>query len=166
MTPRRSPHASLVALVTLLSSLLASTVHAVEKRALPDYDGRGPAPTTPGDIALWAPRIVLFPAYVVSEYVLRKPLGFAIAGAERAGVPAALYDFFAFGPDHQAGFFPTAYIDFGFKTSVGLYTFWNDALVRGHDLSLRGSTGGKDWLSAAFSERFRFGPGGSSSFTL
>jgi len=131
--------------------------HSDEKRKLPEYGDRK-APVTAGDVAIWVPRVLLFPPYVVSEYVLRRPLGFAIAGAERAGWPAAVYDFFTFGPNHEVGFFPTAYIDFGFRASVGLYTFWNDAFLPGHDLVLRGSTGGKDWLSGTVSERFRFGP--------
>jgi hypothetical protein len=153
-------------LIGLIAVLVARPAHATEKRKLPDYDRRGPEPTTPGDVALWVPRIVLFPVYLVSEYVVRKPLGWAISGAERAGVPAALYDFFAFGPNHQAGFFPTAYVDFGFRASVGLYVFWNNAFVPGHDLVVRGSYGGKDWLTATVMERFRFGPQRRSSLTL
>lgn len=152
-------------LLALIVVLFGKPVHASEKRKLPDYDRRS-EPTTPGEVALWVPRVVLFPVYLVSEYVVRRPLGWAITGAERAGVPAALYDFFAFGPDHQAGFFPTAYLDFGFRASVGVYTFWNNAFVPGHDLVLRASYGGKDWLTATFMERFRFGPRRSSNLTL
>lgn len=37
-----------------------------DRRQPPDYDGR-PEPTTAGDVALWVPRVVLFPLYVVSE---------------------------------------------------------------------------------------------------
>jgi hypothetical protein len=139
---------------------------AEERREVPDYDGRGEPPTTPGDVLLWGPRVVFAPAYVVSEYVIRRPLGFVIAGAERAGLPGLLYDLFTFGPDRQAGFFPTAYLDFGFQPSVGLYTFWDDAFLRGHDLRLRGATGGKEWLSAAFTERFHFGAARDKTFTL
>jgi len=157
-------------LTTLLLSaaalLLARPATAGEKRPVPDYDGRGPQPTTAGDVLLWGPRLVLAPVYVVSEFVIRRPLGWAIAGAERAGLPAALYDFFTFGPSHQAGFFPTAYADFGFQPSVGLYTFWDDALLRGHQLRLRGSTGGKEWLSGALTERFRFGARSDKLFEL
>src|SRR5262245_25300204 len=91
------------------------------KRQLPDYDGRGGAPTSPGRKALWLPRVLLSPLYFVSEYVVRRPLGYAITAAERAELPAALYDFFAFGPDHKAGVVPIALLDFGFEPSVGLY---------------------------------------------
>jgi hypothetical protein len=40
-----------------------------------------------------------------------------ITNAERANVPAVLYDLFAFGPDHRAGIVPTAFVDFGFAPS-------------------------------------------------
>jgi hypothetical protein len=144
----------LLALVFSCSCLAASASAASDKRPVPDYDGRGGPPTTPGDVLLWGPRILLLPPYFVSEYILRRPLGYVIAGAERSGLPAILYDFFTFGPDRNAGVFPTAYIDFGFSPSVGLYAFWNDAFFEGHDLRLRGATWGKNWLSASFAERF------------
>jgi hypothetical protein len=125
-----------------------------EKRPVPDYDGRGKLPTSPGRQALWLPRVLLSPLYVFSEYVIRRPLGFAITAAEKAEVPRILYDFFAFGPDHKAGIVPIAFIDFGFEPSVGLYAFWDDAGFKGHDLRLHGSTWGKRWLSGTATERF------------
>jgi len=126
-----------------------------EKRRLPDYDGRGGTPLTPGQKALWVPRVLLSPLYFVSEYVVRRPLGAGITAAEKAELPAALYDFFAFGPDHTAGIVPIAFIDFGFEPSVGLYGFWDDAGFKGHDLRLHGSTWGPKWLSGNVTERFR-----------
>jgi hypothetical protein len=139
---------------------------ADEERPLPDYDGREPPPSTPGDILLWVPRIILFPVYVVAEYVIRAPLGFLIAGAERAGVPAWLYDFFTFGAEHQGGVVPTAYADFDFYPSVGLYAFWDNAFFEHHDLRLRGAFGGGDWLAASFSERYHFGADRSDRVAL
>ena len=126
-------------------------------RPLPDYDGRGGRgqPTTPGQAALWVPRVLLFPVYLVTEYVVRRPLGYAITAAERAELPAALYDLFAFGPDHKAGVIPIAFVDFGFYPSIGLYAFWDDAGFKGHDLRLRGSTSGSRWLAGAATERFQ-----------
>jgi len=127
-----------------------------EKRDVPDYDGRE-EPTTAGDVLIWVPRVLFAPPYLVSEYLLRRPLGFVIAGAERAGIPVMVYDFFVFGPDHKAGIFPTVFVSFGFRPSVGLYAFWNDAFFPKHELRLRASYGGKDWLAGSFGERFRFG---------
>lgn len=134
-----------------------SPASASEKRKLPDYDGRGGKPTTPGDVLLWVPRVALFPLYVTSEFVVRRPLGFLISSAERAKLPALLYDFFAFGPDHSAGIVPVAFLDFGFQPSVGIYSFWDDAGFKGHALRLHASTGGKDWLAGSLTERFALG---------
>ena len=136
--------------------LVAAPARGADKRPLPDYDGRGDPPTTVGDVLLWVPRVLLAPPYLVSEYVIRRPLGAAIAGAERAGWPGALYDFFTFGPEHNAGFAPTAFFDFGFKPSVGLFFFWNDALARGNDMRLQFGFWGMDWLAASFTDRIQF----------
>ena len=147
------------AVFAVLSLCSPSVARAASEpdRPMPDYDGRDGKgqPTTFGQAALWLPRVVLFPAYVASEYVIRRPLGYAITAAEKANLPAELYDFFTFGPDHQAGVVPLAFIDFGFRPSVGLYGFWDNAGVKGHSLRLTGSTGGAHWLAGALSERFQ-----------
>src|ERR1700721_2142495 len=57
------------------------------KRVMPDYDGRGPPPTTAGEVALWGPRVLLSPLYFVSEWLVRRPLGATISAAERADLP-------------------------------------------------------------------------------
>lgn len=141
----------------LLGVTLAREAAAAErppKRELPDYDGRGGPPTTPGDGLLWVPRVVLFPLYLTSEFIIRRPLGWLISTAEKNQIPALLYDFFAFGPNHKAGIFPTAYVDFGFEPSIGLFMFWNDAGFAGHNLRLSVATWGGGWLSLGASEHF------------
>jgi hypothetical protein len=127
------------------------------KRPLPDYDGRPVPAPTPGEVALWIPRVLLFPPYVVSEYVIRKPLGALITAAERNNWATALIDFFTFDPEHKSGLVPTAFYDFGLQPSVGLYFFWNDAFIRGHDLRASVSYFGSDWVALAGTERFRVG---------
>lgn len=145
----------LISAVLLAAALGSASASAEEKkRELPDYDGRGGTPQTPGQKALWVPRILLSPLYFVSEFVIRRPLGAGITAAEKAELPAALYDFFAFGPDHKAGIIPIGFVDFGFKPSVGLYGFWDDAGFKGHQLRLRGTTWGPSWLSGTATERF------------
>lgn len=143
----------------LLSAVAGSATARAEeapRRKLPDYDGRGGPRQTPGQKALWVPRVLLSPLYFVSEYVVRRPLGAVITAAEKAELPSALYDFFAFGPDHKAGIVPIAFLDFGFNPSVGLYAFWDDAGFEGHDVRLRGSTWGSKWLSGTVTDRIRF----------
>jgi hypothetical protein len=155
---RRIARGLLAALAALALSLACPNARAASEpeRPLPDYDGRAGRgqPTTPGDVLLWVPRVVLFPLYVVTEYVIRRPLGAGITAAERSQLPAAIYDFFTFGPNHSAGIVPVAFVDFGFTPSIGLYTFWDDAGFRGHQLRLHGSTGGSKWLAGTLTERF------------
>lgn len=130
------------------------------KRALPDYDGRGSPPTTTGDVLLWIPRILLSPIYFVTEYVLRRPIGWFMTTAERNQWPAAVVDFFTFGPDKKAGVVPTALIDFGFKPSVGVYAFWDDLLGKDNHLRLHASTWGADYLSGVVADKIKVGKDG------
>jgi len=125
-------------------------------RLLPNYDGRGAAPATLGEGALWVPRILLSPLYFTTEWLIRRPLGAAISAAERADLPNTLYNFFAFGPDHKAGFAPTAFVDFGFNPSIGLYGFWDDAFFKGDNLRVHVSYWTDDWIGGSLVQRIRF----------
>jgi Omp85 superfamily domain len=145
----RAGSGAALALVLLMAASVARA--DLPKRELPDYDGR-PDTTSVGEALLWVPRVILSPLYLVSEFVLRRPLGFLIAGAERIGLPQALYDTFFFGPNHNAGILPIAFLDFGFYPSLGLYFFWND-FVPHQDLKLRGSLWGEHWLAGSISDR-------------
>jgi hypothetical protein len=144
----------------------ARPTHSSPKRALPDYDQRGKSPTTAGDIALWLPRILLSPLYLVTEYGLRIPLGAGISAAERAHWPEAFYNFFFFGPDHKAGFLPIAFVDFGFRASVGLYVFGDDVFFSGNSVRLHGSTSGGDWLAGVLTDRIALGKDADVSFEV
>jgi hypothetical protein len=97
----------------------------------------------------------LAPLYLVSEYVVRRPLGWLVTTAEREHWPAILVDFFTFGPERQAGIIPTGLIDFRLRPSVGLYFFWNDAFVDGNDIRVRAATGGTDWWRLKVFDRYR-----------
>lgn len=124
-------------------------------RAVPDYSGRGPEPTTAGDVLLWVPRVILSPLYFVSEYVIRWPLSIAIPAAEQADVPRKVYDFFTFGPEHKAGLLPVGAVEFGFKPSVGVYAFWDDAFFAANDLRFHAEAWPTDWYAASMTERIR-----------
>jgi hypothetical protein len=128
-----------------------------EERPLPDFDGRGEDPTTFGDVAIWVPRVALSPLYLVSEFVIRRPLGWLVTTAEEQKWPAILVDFFTFGPERQAGVIPTGLIDFGFRPSVGLYFFWNDFIADDNHLRLRGAWGGSNWLGLTVADRVDLG---------
>ena len=122
-------------------------------RDLPAYDGRPPPATTAGEVLLWIPRVVFFPVHVVTEYVVRRPLGFLTVAAERGKWIEALTDVFTFGPDGNIGVVPTALLDFGFRTSVGVYAFYDDFLVKDNALRVHAGFGGTDWLRLTVADR-------------
>lgn len=128
------------------------------KRPVPDYDGRGDAPVTTGEVLLWIPRIALSPLYLVSEYVVRRPLGWVVATAERNDVPQKLVDLFTFGPDGNIALVPTGLVDFGFRSSVGLYFRWDEFLGEHNELRARAATGGIDWWLFNVSDRLTVAP--------
>lgn len=145
----------------LTCSVLAAspTAGALEKRAVPDYDGRAEESTDAGDVLIWVPRIVMSPLYLVSEYVIRRPLGWLVTTAEENDWPALVIDAFTF-EDGQAGVIPTVLVDFGleagFLTSAGLYAFWDDVIVDGNDLRFRFAYAGDDWIQLRFADRYNF----------
>ena len=127
------------------------------RRIAPDYDGRARAHKTAGQVALWVPRILLYPLYLISEYVLRKPLGALTKTAEQDQWAKAVQDFLTFDSDHKVGITPSAFIDFGLRPSVGLYFFWDDFIKKGNDLRAYGATWGPPWLAASLADRISLG---------
>jgi hypothetical protein len=125
---------------------------ASARRSVPDYSGRGPEPTTAGDVLLWVPRVILSPVYFVTEFVVRWPLSVAIPAAERIDLPRKIYDFFTFGPDHKAGVLPVGLVEFDFNPSVGVFAFWDDAFFAGHQLRLHAEAWPTDWYAASMTE--------------
>ncbi len=128
------------------------------ERPVPDYDGRGTAHDRSGSPLLWVPRVVLFPLYLVSEYVVRRPLGWATVQAERSNLANLLVDWFTFGPDRQAGIVPTALIDFGFQPSVGVYFFWDRAFADANQIRVHAAMWGTDWLRLTVTDRVEIAP--------
>lgn len=139
----------LLAVLLALSAFAPTASGRVEprRRPLPSYDGRASLGDTAGDVALWGPRVVLYPLYLASEYVIRRPMGALVKTAERDQWPTAIADFFTFGDDHRAGIVPTGFVEFGFRPSVGVYGFWDRAFAPNNDLRVRAATGGTDWLA-------------------
>jgi hypothetical protein len=116
-----------------------------EKATVMDYDGR-PDETSAAEDALWLPRVIFFPAFLVAEYLVRIPLGEVTIAVEENNVVSEVLDFFTFGPDNNIGIIPTGFVDFGFRPSVGIFFFWNDFLAKGNDLRASFGFGGiKFW---------------------
>src|SRR5262249_14372485 len=125
-------------LILLVPALAAADV---EKRALPDYDGRGPDPTTVGDVALWVPRIAVAPLYLASEYVVRRRMGALVVAAEKGGWASRVMDLFTFDAERKTGLVPSFFFEKGFHPTAGFYFFADDLGMDGNDLHLFGSFG-------------------------
>ncbi len=121
------------------------------KRALPEY--HQPAKATAGDALLWVPRVALFPVYFVTEYAVRQPLGALMRAAEKGNWIQEIGDLLSFGPNNNIGVIPTALIDFGLRTSGGLYFFYDDLFAKGNQFRLHAATGGSDWLRLTVADR-------------
>lgn len=123
---------------------------------MPDYDGRGPDPSNDDGAGTWTARVLLSPLYFTSEYILRRPIGALLTLSEHADIPHKLYDFFAFGPDHKIGFFPVGYLQFGSFASVGIFGFWDDALVKRNQVRLHYEAWPADLFYATITDRYHF----------
>jgi hypothetical protein len=124
-----------------------------DKQERPSYDGREEEGASAGEVLLWVPRVALFPVYVVSEYVVRKPLGAATVWVEQNNAIAFLEDLFTFGPTQNIGVVPTALLDFGFQTSVGVYFWYDDFLTKDNEFRVHAATGGINWLRLTVADR-------------
>jgi len=153
------------ALVIAALGLMAGTARpdAVAKRARPDYDGHGNRDAGRGSWALWIPRVVLSPVYAVNELVLRRPLGWVVARAERKHWVQSISDLFQFGADGENVILPTALVDFGLLPSVGLYLGLEDVGAPRNAVRLHAATGGLDWLSATALDRYRWDDGAGTA---
>jgi hypothetical protein len=128
-----------------------------DKREPQDYDGREDVTSTAED-ALWIPRVLFFPAYLVAEYVLRIPLGEVTIAVEQNNVISEVMNFFTFGPDNNIGIIPTGFLDFGFRPSIGVFFFWNDFIAPGNDLRANLGFGGIRFWRLGVVDRIPFVP--------
>lgn len=103
---------------------------------------------------MWAPRVVLFPLWLVSEYVLRQPMGALVRSAEANQWPAEVIAFFTFGQRSNVTLFPSALFDFGLKPSVGFNLGWKYFLADPNTLRLHFGTWGLDWVSVKASDDY------------
>jgi hypothetical protein len=147
---------ALLALALLVVPLAAA--HAAQPdRVVPDYSRREPPPPTAGEVLLWVPRVVLYPVYLVTEYVIRWPLGAFLTSVERERVVAKVLSVVTFGTGGRTGLVPTFLVDFGFRPSVGLY-FWATNLYGPRDsLGVHVAWGGARWWRLSVRQRFQFG---------
>jgi hypothetical protein len=104
-----------------------------EKRPLPDYSGRAPTPGTPGESFVWGPRVLLFPAYLVTEYGLRRPLVAAGNFAERHYLWQRVYHLLTW-DDGRSAVYPIFDLQVALKSTAGAALVAHDLGAPGHDL--------------------------------
>lgn len=126
----------------------------VEKRARPDYDGRPERPPSAGEVMLWVPRVLFSPVYLVTEFVVRRPIGFVLTEIEKARAWEFVIDIFTF-DDRRIGIVPTFFVQFDLRSSVGLYLFWNDLWFDGNQLRSNFAFGGERWWLLSVRDRIR-----------
>ncbi|MCA9604351.1 MAG: BamA/TamA family outer membrane protein [Myxococcales bacterium] len=147
---------TVLSLFVVLAAASPGTAQADEPpaahRAVPDYDGRPAREPDEIDALLWVPRVLTAPLYLVSEYLVRRPLGWLISELERSEVVDFLLGFFTAGGNEDFVILPTAFFDFGFAPSGGLYAAWRRFIVEENRISLHAASGGEDWLLATLSD--------------
>lgn len=127
---------------------------AQEERPVPDYDGREDPPPDAGEVVLWVPRVVLYPVYLVTEYLVRWPLGTFATWFERENVGDLLEYVFTFGNSPSSAWVPTFLYEFGFRPSVGVYFWTQSAFTEGDRFAIHFAWGGRDWWRFTVRQRF------------
>ncbi|MEO5727407.1 MAG: BamA/TamA family outer membrane protein, partial [Byssovorax sp.] len=137
---------------------VAASSRQAPKRALPDYAGRAPAGTTVGEALLWIPRVLFFPAYVVTDFVVRRPLGALTGAVEGSRWIAGPEEDSSSGEDHSIGISPTLRFDTDFRPTVGAYFHYDHFVAEGSDLRVHAAFGGTDWLRLTVGDRLALSP--------
>ncbi len=132
---------------------------------MPDYGRAEPAPPTAAEALRWVPRVLFHPAHVLVERVLRGPLVAVVDWGEEHHVFARLKRFFTW-VDGQAGFFPTAFVEFGLNPHVGFYAYLENLLLSHHKLIVRAGFWSDQWIRLAAENRLGVFAGNTGSLVL
>lgn len=119
-----------------------------EDRPLPDYSGRPPPAASAGDVLIWVPRVLLFPAYLVMEYLIRRPIVWSVTEVERLKIAEYLTEAFTW-DGGNGSIYPMINFDFGVRPNIGLVARWQNIFPR-HDVYLAGFVGPRDLWAASF----------------
>lgn len=128
----------------------------------PDYDGRRDEGAS---AALWIPRLLVAPLYLVWEYLVRVPIGAAVVAIEKSDTFARVVHAGTFGSKKTAGIAPTFLLDTEMLPAVGAYVWWDDALVRGNHVRIRAATWGAPLVLASLVDRYELDERSSVSLT-
>lgn len=135
--------------------LLASggAARAEEKRPRQEYGHPAPEPD-PWAVLAWPLRVLLYPVFLLDEYLVRRPTGALVRAAEAGRWIERVTDFFTFGERKQIVIFPSALFDFGIKPSVGFNAWWKYFLAEKSTLKLHFGTWGPDWIAVRATDTY------------
>ena len=102
------------------------------------------------------PRVVFFPAFVVTEFGLRRPIYKAAEWTDRHKVVPILDS--VFNPTPDISWFPIVSLDLGANSSFGAKLKVRNLLVPGHDIRLSAETGGEETWRFTLRDRWQLGP--------
>ena len=162
--PRRRPtaidlSALCIGLAVALAAVVVARPAAAETPERPVQDYGGPRKgTSAGKVLLWVPRVVLFPLWLVSEFVIRRPIGALVKAAEAGQWPEAIVSFFTFGDRRQITVFPSFLFDFGLLPSAGINAEWKYFLADPNTIRLHAATWGPEWLAFRAVDSYALGP--------
>jgi len=127
------------------------------RRPLPDYDGRGEEPVSVGETALWIPRVILAPVYVVTEYGIHRPVGAVTTWMEKEKVFSKVTEALTFGRSNEFFFVPVVIVDTELRLTVGGYFTVADFVGEDAKLSLFGTYAGERGWELKLTERLPLG---------
>lgn len=129
-----------------------------EKREVPDFDGRDEE-TTFGDVAIWFPRVALYPLYFLTESIIRKPLHAGLTWIEKENVVAIVVDFFTYEVgDSVVTVFPIFNFDTQLNTTGGLSIGVRNLGAKGHNFSTSFSLGTQKIYRASIGSQYIWDP--------
>jgi len=111
--------------------------------------------TKSDDAGVWLARIFLSPLYFTTEILIRKPAAALMNVFDTCDCTTRVASVFAW-PHYKLGFLPVGYVDVGLYPGLGVYAFWNDALVARNDIRLHYETWPTEWFGGTITDRFRF----------
>jgi hypothetical protein len=94
----------------------------VAPRPVPAYDGRPQPLPSARESLIWVPRAVLFPAHLVAEYVVRRPIVAAVRWGDEHYLWRRLHDWFTW-DEGRSGVYPIANFEVGLRQTAGLTLF-------------------------------------------
>ena len=145
---------TVVASILTAMMLVASGAAADDPKRPPQDYGGPPEETTAGDVFIWPVRVVLFPLWLVSEFVFRRPIGALTRAAEKGRWVEGVTELFTFGERKQFTILPSALFDFGLKPSVGFNASWKYLGDDANTAKLHFGTWGPDWIAVRLTDTY------------